>query len=258
MKHIKTRDLIIDADHILFLVAHSKTYQSGFDNVDYDEDDDWGADVKLDMKPYKNHFKAIIEDYITTAEVESIAYNWKLGKVRVILSDYKNFRYDLYPEYKAKREEKSKILKKLKKWAMKKYEFVPNTEADDVVAYYVRKGGVGVTTDKDLFLGVEGIWFNSHYKHRSWVRTSKKDAEYFFKCQVLAGDPVDNIPSLSGVALITAKKLLKKHGSSWSDILQIFLDRGYTKEYMITMTRLVCMSQWTPKHGVRLWEFPDE
>jgi len=254
---MKTRDIIIDADHILFLVAHSKTYQSGFDEI-LDGDDDWGDDPKIDMKPYKEHFKSIVRDYVETAEVESICYNWNIGKVRVVISDKRNFRYDIYPEYKAKRAEKSEILSKLKKWAMKKYQVEPNTEADDVVAYYVRKGGLGFTTDKDLFAGVAGIWFNSHYKHRSWIKTSEKDAEHFFKMQVLAGDSVDEIPALSGVGLPTAKKLLDKHGDSWDDILRIYLDRGYTKEYMVTMTRLVCMSQWTPKHGVRLWEFPNE
>jgi 5'-3' exonuclease len=253
------RDLIIDADHILFLVCFSKTYDNGFEDIDSGESyDDFGKTPKLDLTPYKKHFKAIINDYIETAEVESIAYGWTLGKTRVILSDYTNFRYDIYPDYKAKRVEKSDIMKKLKKWALKKYQVEPNTEADDVVAYYVRKGGIGVTTDKDLLYGVEGKWFNAHFKHRSWITTSKKDAEYFFKVQCLAGDPVDEIPALSGVAHATAKKLMKKYGESWNDLLQIYLDRGYTKEYFVTMVRLVCMTQWSPKHGIRLWEFPDE
>jgi len=254
---LKTRDLIIDADHILFLVAHSKSYDSGFDEI-LESDDDWGEDAKIDMRPYKEHFKAIVKDYELTAEVESICYGWELGKTRVIISDDTNFRYDLYPEYKASRTEKSEVLSKLKKWAKKKYQCEPNTEADDVVAYYVRKGGVGVTTDKDLLYGVAGIWYNSHFKHKCWIRTNKKDALYFFKCQSLAGDTVDEIPALPRVGLATARKLLKKYGEKWSDILRVYKDYGFDKEYMVMNTRLVCMTQWSPKKGIKLWEFPNE
>ncbi len=246
---MKIRDIIIDADHIAFNVADSKVHDDGgVGGVSLDE--------KIDMKPFKKHFKRIIDEYVTIAEVESIAYGWKIGKVRVIMSDVTNFRYELYPEYKNKRPPNHEVRHKLRKWARKYYECEPNTEADDLVAYYVRKGGIGFTTDKDLFKGVAGIWYNSHYMHRCWVRTTKSEAEYFFKCQVLAGDGVDGIPSIAGVGLKTAEKLLSKYGESWDNILQIFIDKGYTKEYMITMTRLVSMTQWSPKKGIKLWTLP--
>ena len=256
MSKPKVKDIIIDADHIAFFVAESNIYKDAIDDLssdDFDESDDFGVPAKIDLKPYKKHFKRIIEDYVTTAEVESICYGWTIGKVKVVLSDVRNFRYELYPEYKSKRPSENAVRSKLRKWARKKYICEPNTEADDVVAYYVRKGGIGFTTDKDLFNGVKGLWFNTHYKHRSWVRTSRKEAEYFFKCQVLAGDGVDGIPSLKGVGLKTAQKLLNKHGERWNDILKIFEARGYTKDYMVTMTRLVAMNQWSPKHGIKLW-----
>lgn len=260
-----TRDIIIDADHILFFVAMSKTYDDGLD----EQEGDWVGDnpVDTDLKPYKKHFKAIIDDYIITAEVESICYNWKIGKTRIVMSDKTNFRYDLYPEYKAKREKKDGVISELAKWARKKYVCEPNTEADDVVAYYVRKGGLGFTTDKDLLKGVAGIWYNTHYQHKCWVRTEPHEAEWFFKCQVLAGDGVDGIPSIAGIGLVTAEKLLIKYGSSWKQIQEIFYDTSkvlgkkhrpisYSKDYFITMTRLVCMSQWTPKKGITLWTRP--
>ncbi len=257
---MKTRDLIIDADHILFSVTESKAYKDGLD----------GERVgKIDLKPYKEHFKSIVAEYILIAEVESIAYNWTIGKVRVILSDNRNFRYDIFPEYKCNRPTTPEIRKRLKKWAMKKYHFEPNTEADDVVAYYVKKGGLGFTTDKDLFKGVAGIWYNAHYMHKCWYRTNETDAEVFFKQQVLGGDSGDDIPSIEGVALIKAKKLMDKFGYSWDSILSIFQDKtkvlgkvhrtnAYSKKYMIIMARLVSMTQWTPKKGITLWEFPKD
>lgn len=254
----KVRDIVIDADHILFFVAEANVYKSELGGKSISK-------KKESLNKYKEHFKKIIADYVTTAEVESIAYNWTIGKTMVILSDDTNFRYDIYPEYKAKRSEKKGILKRLKKWAMKEYIYEPNTEADDVVAYYVKNGALGFTTDKDLFKGVAGIWYNTHYKHRCWVRTNKKDALRFFKCQILAGDPVDEIPSLDGIGLIKAERLMLKYGSSFKDILEIFKDKNkvlgkvprkqdYSEDYMKTMVRLVCMTQWTPKNGVVLWD----
>jgi len=258
---MKKRDIVIDADHIAFLVAKSKTYKSGFTDDDgEDYDCDWGEEPELDLEPYKRHFKAIVTDYVLTAEVESIAYNWTIGKTRVIMSDKTNFRYEIYPEYKDNRSKmpEDEVLDALKKWARKEYTFVKNCEADDVVAYYVRKGALGFTTDKDLFKGVEGIWYNCHYMHRNWIRTSKASAEHFFKCQALAGDGVDGIPAIKGVALRGAEKLLDEYGDSWSDILQIYLDKGYDEKYMQTMIRLVAMNQWSPKKGIKLWNLKKE
>jgi len=255
---MNTRDIVIDADHILYLVAFSKDYNDGFDEVDSDSEADFvgfGEEtVEIDLTPYKKHFKAIIEDYITTAEVESIAYNWTIGKIRVILSDHKNFRYDIYPEYKAKRETKNPLLSSLKKWAMKKYHFEKNTEADEVVSYYVKKGGLGFTTDKDLFKGVAGRWFNSHYKHRYWVKTSKEDAHKFMLMQVLAGDPVDEIPALPRVGLLTAKKLLDKFGWDWKGVVKAYESKGFDEDYAILTRNLVDMNIWHPKKGITLWK----
>ena len=183
------------------------------------------------------------------------------------MSDQTNFRYEIFPEYKKGRPPSSKLMRRMKKWARKKYHFEPNTEADDVVAYYVRKGAIGFTEDKDLFNGVEGLWYNAHYKHRCWVRTTEDEAEYFFKQQILGGDGGDNIPSIDGVGLITADKLMKKYGSGYEDIFSIFKDTtkvlgkihrttSYGRNYALTMARLVCMSQWTPKKGIRLWKIP--
>jgi len=253
------RDIVIDADHILFMVTESQEYKAGLDGGRELDD------VVVKLKPYKEHFKRIVADYVATAEVESIAHDWTIGKTRVILSDETNFRYALYPDYKKGRPPPPELRQRLKKWAVKKYTVFPNTEADDVVAYYVRKGGIGFTTDKDLFKGVAGLWFNTHYKHRTWSEPSKAEALWFFKCQCLAGDRVDGIPALAGIGLVKADQLLKKYGSTWNDILNIYLDNkkvlgktprkeAYTKEYMETMVRLVCMTQWAPLKGIELWK----
>lgn len=263
------RDVVVDSDHILYNVTESKQYKCGFEDdvEDFGDADDWGSTPKVSLKPYKEHFKRIVEDYITTAEVESICYNWTIGKVRVILSDTTNFRYDIFPDYKKGRPPSPEIRKRLKKWAMKKYQFEPNTEADEVCCYYVREeGAIGFTTDKDVYM-TEGKWYRCYHTHRDWKVNSKKQAEYFFKQQILAGDSTDGIPSIDGVGLMKAKQLMDKYGDSYEAIFSIFQDKtkvlgkthrkvSYSKKYATTMAQLVDMKCWSPKKGIRLWKMP--
>jgi len=246
----KVKDIYIDADHILYLVAYSQNRNPKF--TKRKGSFKGGKKPKVDIKSLKADFKYIVDLYTNTAEVESVLHKWTTGKTHVILSDKTNFRFEVYPEYKHKRtEEKTPEFKALRKWAQKKYRVEPNTEADDVVSYYARKGHIVITTDKDVYKGNEGYFYNSHYASKKWIKTSKEEAEHFFKLQVLAGDPTDNIPALKSVGLPTAEKLLVKYNG---DVEKIYLDRGYTKEYMIQMGRLVSMNQWSPKKGVTLWQ----
>lgn len=257
------KDIIIDGDIIIHLVCNSRAYQSDLDGCSL------RGSKKEDLTKYKDHYKQIVRDWVTIAEVESICYGWVLGETKVIISGKENFRYDIYPEYKKDRKPSTGLMKRLKKWARKYYIEAVGCEADDVIAYYVRKGALGFSFDKDLIYGVKGRWFDVYYDRQYWVNTTAHEAEHFFKKQVLAGDDVDGIPSLAGIRLIKAEKLLRKYGDSWDTILEIFKNpnlipsakgspraESYTKKYMVTMTRLVCMSQWTPKKGIKLWKFP--
>ncbi len=241
---MKTRDVTIDADHILFFVAESQQYKTELGGRSLG---------KIDMTPYKEHFMRVIEDYVTTAEVESIAYGWTIGKTRVILSDHKNFRHDIYPKYKEGRPEKKGVLKKLKKWAMKKYQCEPNTEADEVCCYYVRKGGIGFSTDKDV-LNTEGKWFNTHWKHRTWSDNTKEHAYRFMLMQILAGDSTDNIDGIVGVGLKTAEKLLNIHGWDWNGVKLAYQSKGLQEADALLTRNLVDMTIWSPKEGIKLWE----
>lgn len=240
---MKAKDVYIDADHILYLVAEAKSNKSDLDGESLN-------DPNVTMKHLKEMFKNIVDDYTTTAEVESILYKWTIGKTHVVLSDKTNFRFELYDNYKANRSQSSDILKKLKKWARKKYRVETNTEADDVVAYYVRNGAIGFTTDKDLLYGVEGLWFNAHHKHKCWLKTKKKEAKDFMLHQCLAGDPVDNIKGIPKVGMKTATKLLDEFGHNWDGVVKAYESKGLTRDDAVLTRRLVDMSLWTPEFGV--------
>lgn len=277
-KKIKTKDVIIDADHILYTAFFGADYKfKGEVEEVHDDEDDFGIKVKFDLEPFKQKVRDIIQSYIDIAEVESIAYKWTIGKVRIIFSDPKgNFRYGLSPDYKASRPKTPKGLRKLRKWATKEYKFYKNLEADDVVAYYVREGGLGFTTDKDLFKGVKGLWFNTHFMHQCWVSTTHEEAERFVLLQSIMGDDVDDIKGIAGIAIKGAEAFLvedtwecvvnaykglpphdnapfyKKNGDM-SAMLEKIQAQNLTEEDAILTRRLVDMSQWHPKTGLTLW-----
>jgi len=244
---MKKKDIAIDADGLLFLVA-------GNAPVNDLEGDNIEDDIPVELKFLKKKFKMIVHDLVTSVEVESIWNKWKPGKIRLIFSDPDhNFRKDLDPGYKANRKhlERSPEFYALRDWAHKRYEVAKGCEADDLIARYVRKGAVGISMDKDLLQGVPGIWFNNHFMHKTWHTTTKEDSIKFTAMQTLAGDSTDNIKGLTRVGLKTAEKLLAGD-YSWQNIVNIYKSKGMTEEDAILTRRLIGMDQYKKK-GIKLW-----
>jgi 5'-3' exonuclease len=250
-KKQKVRDIVIDADHILHFVCFSNKYKDGFEVVE--DEGDFGEKVKINIDAQIKHLESIISDYVLIAEVESICYGWTTGETKVIFGDKTNFRYKLLKDYKANRADskRNEEFYALQDYCRKKYTVVENCEADDVVAYYVRKGGIGFSTDKDI-LKSEGIWFDCYHSRRHFVRNSKKDAYKFMLMQCLVGDATDNIKGLYLIGHVKAKKLLDEYGWSWESVKKIYVDKGKTVEDAILTRNLVDMTLWHPKKGIRL------
>lgn len=247
--------IAIDADPLIFEVCEGKYTQSNlFDN------ESLGA--------YKQRFKDLANDIADETAVALLGRCKIKGKPKICLSDPDtNFRYDIYPEYKANREdiEKSKLFYKLRKWALKKYGYVKNTEADDVVSYYVREHGyIGATKDKDMLRGVAGIWFDTYHTRRFIVEVSEQEANNFTLIQTLTGDPSDNImalpkkagdPMIDAIPLgngerkpfkVTEKiaiELLEAHGWHWDGVIRSFEAKGFGKKEAILNRRLIGMDQ---------------
>ena len=226
--------LVIDADHILYLVDHALK-----------------NDIDATHNQAKNLFKDKIEEYKDIVDVEGIVKNFKIKKVIVSISDKSNFRYDFYPEYKQNRScsVRTELFLSLRKWARKKYSPKQNIEADDFVAYHVSKGAIGVTTDKDLFNGVAGLWYNAHHAHRCWISTTKEQADKFVLLQSIMGDSVDNIKGIKRMGVVRATKHLDDNGWTWDSVVKLY----NSEEEAVFTRRLVDMHQWTPKKGVTLW-----
>jgi len=147
-------------------------------------------------------------------------------------SKEKNFRRDLYPEYKAKRllppEELIQQLPAIREYlTCRGIHFLekPGLEADDIIALLARRFAAAgsevliFSADKDLFQLVSERIFIFHPKlKRKLARADVKEFFGVFPEQIvdylaLAGDASDNIPGIPGIGEKTATKLIEKFGS---------------------------------------------
>jgi len=272
---MKKRMIALDADPLIFDVTEGKhTKMTMFGNEDGEVSK---TKYKESLKPYKQKLKQLIKDIEDEIAADMVG---EVKGIRPLFSDPKsNFRYDIYPEYKANRDSggRSKLFYRLRKWALKKYEFVEGCEADDIVSYYVlNENYIGATFDKDMLKGVEGDWFDTYHSRRCCHTTSPIQARNFNLIQTLTGDPVDNIKALPkkfGDPMIDsvrregqrkpykvteklAIELLDEFGWHWQGVVDAFKSKGFDEEDAILNRRLVCMRQWTPQKGVKLWQPP--
>ncbi len=143
----------------------------------------------------------------------------------------KNFRYDIYEDYKANREEAPEDLipqfplfrKASEAFGVPALE-VEGFEADDLIATYARlarEQGRKVTivgTDKDLMQLV-----NDDVRLYDPIKNKYLGADDVFEkfgvqpdkvvdVQALAGDSVDNVPGVPGIGVKTAAQLITEYG----------------------------------------------
>ena len=142
----------------------------------------------------------------------------------------KNFRNDIYSEYKANRSEPPEdlapqfeyIRKSVEAFNLPSIELL-NYEADDLIATYTKqiiKVGAKVTvisSDKDLMqLVSDKVRLYDPMKHK--VLGEKEVVEKFgvkpnqvIDVQSLAGDSSDNIPGVPGIGIKTASELINRY-----------------------------------------------
>jgi DNA polymerase-1 len=143
-----------------------------------------------------------------------------------------NFRYDIYENYKANREEAPEDLRPQFPLFRKASEAfglptieLEGFEADDLIATYTRialESGRAVTivgTDKDLMQLVRpGVRLYDPIKNKylgadEVIEKFGVPPEKVIDVQALAGDTADNIPGVPGIGIKTAAQLIEEFGS---------------------------------------------
>lgn len=127
-----------------------------------------------------------------------------------------NFRYEIYPEYKANRtQEKPEHYNDLVAFCRERYspESGVGIEVDDLIADevdFLKAMGEDVfiiAIDKD-FLQIPNVDIYLFNKGE-WVTTTKESALHEFANQMLMGDSADNIKGVPGVGKKKAERMLE-------------------------------------------------
>ena len=139
------------------------------------------------------------------------------NEYRCFLTGKGNFRYDIYPEYKANRKDKPKPvhLQACRDYLVETWNAVisEGCEADDLIGIAATDcedpmSFVVCSIDKDLKM-ISGHHFNFVTKERSFV-TPIEGLKSFYK-QLILGDVSDNIPGYDGKARQKWPKFMQHH-----------------------------------------------
>lgn len=187
----------------------------------------------------------------------------------VYLTGPTNFRYEIYPEYKATRQDvpKPRHLKDVKEYLTTAYNAVTsvNCEADDMMATEQWSADFGstviVSLDKDM-LQVPGQHYSWKIEggpmSKRWVREAKfqtvseMDGLRFFYTQCLKGDRSDNIKGVAGIGPKKAEALLKEC-STEKEMFDLVRDAYSCDEAFLMNGRVL----WLQRVPNQLWEFPN-
>lgn len=128
---------------------------------------------------------------------------------KAFLSGEDNFRYQLFPLYKANRKDKPKpkYLPQIQEFLLKEWkaEFSVGCEADDLLGINQTEETVICSIDKDL-LQIPGNHYNFVKKELKWI-SLHEGLSNFYK-QLIIGDVSDNIPGFDGKARLKPPKFL--------------------------------------------------
>lgn len=210
-----------------------------------------------------------------TDRLEAEVQDWMR---RAFCSDYymclttsrkKNFRREVYPDYKKTRDDR-----KAPEELGFCYEFIkehmtcfsrPIFEADDGMGILATMGTITgpvmVSIDKDLRT-VPGWHFNPH-KEDFPVYVNPTRADHRFHTQWLTGDAGDNYPGIPGIGPKKAEKILGdfRSGGGWTAaVLQEYWRHDLSYEYALQMARcarILTVDLWDPETKTPVLWAPD-
>ena len=140
--------------------------------------------------------------------VDSILVNTEATEYRLFLTGKDNFRYTIYPEYKAHRpKEKPFWLEAARQYLIATFnaEVIDGQEADDAMGINQTGDTIICSIDKDLLM-IPGRHYN--FVKDEFITVTEEDAIKHFYMQCLTGDRADNIKGIEKVGPKKAEKLL--------------------------------------------------
>ena len=195
--------------------------------------------LHADLRDAKHYFLEQLE------EIETALGD---GDKIFALSPKTNFRYRIWPDYKANRKDKRRpmCLEALREWIASEYNVFqrPDIEADDVLGilatspYIVEGSKIIVSIDKD-FKGVPCIFYNCNTDELQTV--PEDEANKWHMLQTLMGDAADGYGGCPKIGPKTAEKILADattYEEMWPLVVETYAKQGLDENYALTMARL--------------------
>jgi len=248
--------LLIDADICLYRACAAVEREIEF------EEDMWVL--------YTQENDAIEAFYDSVATLNGLAntHNYLLA-----FSDAKNFRKELYPEYKGNRTQRKPMgFKAIRERVFEEFSTqivtMPTLEADDVIGILAtkNKGNVLIWSDDKDLRQIPGV----HVTPFGQVVIYPDDADRWFYTQALTGDTTDNYKGCPGIGPKRAEQIIASvnHAdnfepgslqptSYWQAVVNTYVKAGLTEEDALLQARLArilrCEDWDEDKQEVKLW-----
>lgn len=197
-------------------------------------------------------------------QMRSIIEVTKSDSYRVFISGSNNFRYDIYPEYKANRKDipDPKWRDACKEFLVREWnaEVTDGYEADDAMGFNQTKDTIICTIDKDLNM-IPGL-------HYSWpivrggkvvregkiYEVSEIDGLKSFYRSLLIGDSIDNIFGIDGIGPAKAAKHinhLETEEEMFNRVAELY---GEDRERFVVNAK--CL--WIQRKEHEVWQCPSD
>ena len=242
------RKLLIDGDILIYKIATMNEI-----------DTHWGNGLwtlHCDQNICESQIDSTLDDLLTDLQADDFV---------IALTDKDNFRKDVLPSYKDNRKQKRKpmVLNALREYVIKKHKAViyPKLEADDVLGILAtvphNDERVIVSIDKDL----KQIPSLISRDGKTIEKVTKKEADYWFMVQAMAGDSVDGFSGVPKVGVKTAQKILGDNNvpllDLWKKVLSAYDKAGYSEKEALQQARVAHIlkhKDYNKKTGkVKLW-----
>jgi 5'-3' exonuclease len=205
-----------------------------------------------------------IAQYYVDNLLDLVINNLQATEYQFYLTGKNNFRYQVYPEYKANRLDsvKPKHLAALRDYIMFKHRAIMSEgcEADDLMgvaqcAESATERTCIVSLDKDLLMipGEHYSWeISGGTADKRWTKgavhqeVTKLQGLKWFYTQMLTGDPSDNVKGVEGIGKVRAAKLLNGDLTE-EEMFQIVRDAYGFDEIMLMNAD--CLWIWQELNG---------
>ena len=202
---------------------------------------DFGDDVVIAQSNFSQTLK------VFERELKKIQTAMMDDEVILYFSSPKNFRKEIFPDYKGHRNRRKPLgYKRLVNHCRDNYNVVirKTLEADDSIGIdataWASTDNIIVSPDKDMRQIPGVLWDLSN----AVEEITKEDGDRWHLIQALAGDATDGYSGCPGIGVKRASDILKnKHATPWEAVCNAYIERGLSDDDALMNARLAKILQ---------------